>query len=107
MSGPIAPEAVSHVRHDLRTFVNHILGYSEMLLEIARDDGLDALIAPLEDIRQRGRTLLEAIGVALPPTRTDVTLADYRALADQLHPQIHALEDKTTAVLETAVGLGR
>jgi signal transduction histidine kinase len=34
---PLSPEAVSELRHELRTPVNHIVGYTEMLLEDAPD----------------------------------------------------------------------
>ena len=37
-------------RHDLRTPINAILGYSEMLLENARDEGNDSRAVDLERI---------------------------------------------------------
>ena len=37
-------------RHDLRTPINAIIGYSEMLLEDARDEGNDSRAVDLERI---------------------------------------------------------
>ena len=71
-SGPLAVDVVSHVRHDLRTFANHILGYSDMLLEVARDEVVE-FVAPLEEIHTLGKTLLDRTGETLAATRTDCT----------------------------------
>lgn len=106
-SPPLPSEVVSHVRHDLRTFVNHILGYSEMLLEAARDEGNDDFVPGLEAIHGTGNGLLEQIGTTLAPTRTDVTLYDFRALADLLHPIIETAHATTKTLLEQAQRLGR
>ena len=35
------PHSASHLRHELRTPINHIIGYSELLLEEARDSQLE------------------------------------------------------------------
>ena len=32
---------IAGIRHDLRTPINHVIGYSEMLQEMAEDDGQD------------------------------------------------------------------
>ena len=79
-SQPLPPEHVSRVRHDLRTFANHILGYSDMLLEVARDDHVDEIIPSLIELHELGGKLLEHIGTILNPSRTDVGLADFDKL---------------------------
>ena len=53
-----APEA-RRIRHDLRTPVNHIIGYAEILAEEAEDEERDQLKRDLEKIRDAGRTWLE------------------------------------------------
>lgn len=53
---------LGHMRHELRTPINGIIGYSEMLLEDAEDPGL---VADLERIRQAGRQLLERVDALL------------------------------------------
>ncbi|MBI3823701.1 MAG: response regulator [Planctomycetes bacterium] len=104
---PLPPDLVSHVRHDLRTFVNHILGFSEMILEAVQDDGVEALAPGLEEIHGLGKALLDAIGRHLAPGRTDVTLIDCQALADQIGGLSQTLLDRTKAILEQTQQLGR
>ena len=50
--------SLANVRHTLRTPLNHIIGYSEMLLEEAGDRGLEAFIADLQKIHKAGKQLL-------------------------------------------------
>jgi two-component system cell cycle response regulator len=87
----VPAEQVSRVRHDLRTFANHILGYSDMLLEVAREDDLATIIPGLVTIHEAGSTLLERIGVLLPSGRSDVTTADLVLLPDAFHELIETL----------------
>ncbi len=51
----------AHVRHELRTPINAINGYSEMLLEDATDAGRTELVADLEQIHTAGQQLLTLI----------------------------------------------
>ena len=48
----------ANVRHTLRTPLNHIIGYSEMLLEEADERGLEAFTADLQKIHKAGKQLL-------------------------------------------------
>lgn len=48
----------SKIRHDLRTPVNQIIGYSEMLQEQAEEEGGTAYVADLVKINQAARRLL-------------------------------------------------
>ncbi|MFW6205802.1 MAG: response regulator, partial [Gemmatimonadota bacterium] len=55
---------LGHVRHELRTPINGIIGYAEMLLE----DAADTRIAEdLERIRTAGRRLLDRVDTVLQP----------------------------------------
>src|SRR4051794_6444061 len=57
--GPgLTPETLRETRHTLRTPLNHIIGYSEMLLESADDLGLEALVPDLEQVHTAGQRLL-------------------------------------------------
>src|SRR5580700_660671 len=47
--------------HDLRTPLNQIIGYSELLLEQARDEGQDALMPDISKVRYAGGELLTLI----------------------------------------------
>jgi signal transduction histidine kinase/DNA-binding response OmpR family regulator len=52
---------LASMSHELRTPLNAIIGYSEMLQEMARDEGQDVLVADLTKIRDAGRHLLGLI----------------------------------------------
>lgn len=64
---------LSHLRHDLRTPINQIIGYSELLAEEAADAGHDAYTSDLEKIRGAAKTLLHLINDNLTDER--ITLA--------------------------------
>ncbi|HKA21900.1 MAG TPA: response regulator [Blastocatellia bacterium] len=50
--------SLANVRHTLRTPLNHIIGYSEMLLEEAGERSLEAFTADLQKIHKAGKQLL-------------------------------------------------
>jgi diguanylate cyclase (GGDEF)-like protein len=58
-------ESLAHLRHELRTPVNHILGYSELLIEDAGERHLEAFVPAFQQIQSGGRQLLEFIQTAL------------------------------------------
>ena len=53
---------LAHYRHELRTPVNAVIGYSEMLLEDAEDDADAEFCATLQEVQLLGRALQEQIG---------------------------------------------
>lgn len=64
----------TRLRHDLRTHVNHILGYSQLLLEDAVDDPSSAALATaVRQVAGLGKDLLKAIERLLPASLTRVT----------------------------------
>jgi sigma-B regulation protein RsbU (phosphoserine phosphatase) len=64
---------LSHLRHDLRTPINQIVGYSELLLEETADAGHAGYAPDLEKIRGAAKTLLNLINDNLTDER--LTLA--------------------------------
>ncbi len=89
MSTPLDPKTASELRHELRTPVNHILGYAEMLREDASDGSDDA--ACIDRIIAVAREVLTAINAALPPTGI-ATLDDLsRLLSALVDPQARML----------------
>ena len=56
---------VAQLRHDLRTPVNHILGYSEMLLEDAEAEGNAASVSDLRKIQTAAKTLSALIDLRI------------------------------------------
>ncbi|MBW7934653.1 MAG: protein kinase, partial [Gemmatimonadaceae bacterium] len=94
MNTPLDPKAASELRHELRTPVNHIIGYAEMLREDTPDHTADA--AQLDSILGHARTVLVDINAALPPTGV-ATLDDLSRLLTALGaPQAHMLEATST-----------
>ena len=74
--GENQPFSPANVRHTLRTPLNHIIGYSEMLLEEAGDRGLEGFTADLQKIHKAGKQLLGFINDFFDaPTTTDKAAA--------------------------------
>jgi sigma-B regulation protein RsbU (phosphoserine phosphatase) len=53
---------LAKLRHDLRTPINHILGYSELVAEELADDGVTSVTGDLEKIRNAAQQLLAMVG---------------------------------------------
>ncbi len=93
----LSPEAAATLRHDLRTPLNHVVGYCEMLLEDAADPALAPRRAALEQALAAGRDALTLINTSLPGTGRVVPLADLAALRESLRaPQQRILSAVTT-----------
>lgn len=60
-----APNALSELRHDLRTPIGHVLGYSEMLMDEVAESGRADLVADLEKIHAAGERLLAMVAERL------------------------------------------
>jgi class 3 adenylate cyclase len=69
----------AHVRHELRTPINAVIGYSEMLIEDADGTEHTELVADLEKIQTAARQLLELI-------EEIVRFSDLKADSATLHP---------------------
>jgi len=68
---------LAHTRHELRTPVNAIIGYSEMLLEERSERGIDSFVPDLERIRLQGRRLLELVNEILEPSKAELEKIDF------------------------------
>ncbi len=64
---------LSHLRHDLRTPINQIIGYSELLMEEAADAGHGAYDADLKRIQGAAKVLLDLINRNLTDDRITLT----------------------------------
>jgi len=96
MSGLTTPEAVAELRHELRTPLNLIIGYCEMLLEDATDA---AQRGALEQTLAAGRDVLERINATVPPTRGEISEADFAALRDALREPQARIVTATSSLL--------
>jgi adenylate cyclase len=72
------------LKHDLRTPLNHIIGYCEMLLEEAADVPQQAFVADLERIHFAGRRLLNVINDLFDPVKS----AAYKADPNLVHHEV-------------------
>ncbi|MBN1368500.1 MAG: hypothetical protein JW967_11305 [Dehalococcoidales bacterium] len=71
---------LANIRHDLRTPINAIIGYSEMLLEEV-DDSQAVFITDLSKICSAGRQLLELVNRILDPKRIEAEIIDINSQA--------------------------
>ena len=62
---------LARMRHDLRTPLNAIIGYSELLIEEARDRRLEALVPTLTIINDKGKYILSLIDDRLAVSRLE------------------------------------
>ncbi|MBC8040861.1 MAG: response regulator, partial [Opitutaceae bacterium] len=67
------PTPLSHLRHDLRTPINQILGYSELLMEETADAGHTGYDSDLGKIRNAAKQLLNLINDNLTDERLSLT----------------------------------
>jgi DNA-binding response OmpR family regulator len=81
---PLTSDAAKQLRHELRTPVNHIVGYAEMLLEDAEDPSLVDRRSALEQTIEAAKEVLTLISATLPSTRTEIPVSDVVSLYKSL-----------------------
>jgi len=98
---------LANLRHELRTPINAIIGYSEMLIEDADEKGYEEFIPDLQKVLKGGRELLALVNDILDPTKNDTAQADqdidaYGArLRHALRTPLNAVVGFTEMLLET------
>ncbi len=94
-------EFIAELRHQLRTPLNHIIGYSEMLLE--EESGLpEQIAAKLRFIDSEARSLLTLLQNMLTSSVNGVTLADIDVFRREMLPQVQHIARLIGPVIETA-----
>jgi CheY-like chemotaxis protein len=96
VSEAIGPEAASELRHELRTPINHIVGYAEMLREDAADGAAE--VTHLDRILTAARDGLARINAALPATGVSSQGA-LAALLEELKVPQREIDTATKALL--------
>jgi phosphoserine phosphatase RsbU/P len=86
---------ISQLRHDFRTPINAIIGYSEMLLEDLEEAKDDPLINLFQKINVGGRELFSIINQNL-----DTSLEKSLKTLLVLHPILEAIEIESNSSLE-------
>jgi signal transduction histidine kinase len=93
---------LAHVRHELRTPINAILGYSEMLIEDAESD---AARADLDKIHSGGRQALMVVNEVLDPQRLEslhnISLPEFEA---KIRRMLHPLVDEIVRCCDKLIG---
>lgn len=82
-------EQLGQVRHDLKTPVGHILGYSEMLEEEFEDDPWTEFQDDLKHIHTSGQRLVELIEELLGPAKNGIDDIDFTSTQYQLRQQLN------------------
>ena len=101
----LAPDSLAQIRHDFRTPINHIIGYSEMLKEEAEDQGHEDLALEFQLIRLAGRRLLQSVTEALDSATHISTGVDLDILSRQLRKPLDEIVGYTIALQEPVIRL--
>jgi class 3 adenylate cyclase len=94
-----------HLRHELHTPLNHLIGYSEMLLEELAPAGSEPLADGLGRILAEARRVLARVDDLLAQERIEAGGVDVRALPKALEPSVQAIVDTAEQIrAEAAAG---
>jgi len=97
----VVPEAAKQLRHELRTPVNHIVGYAEMLLEDLEGPDSERARALLEAAIEGAREILGLINGALPPSLAEPSPSDVESLYASLQPPRRRVIEAAAALAST------
>jgi adenylate cyclase len=81
--------SLAEIRHALRTPINHIIGYAEILQEEATDKFPAGFLTDLERIRSGGHTLLALINQQFSEDRFGAAEPDLHALGHKLRTPVN------------------
>lgn len=81
-----------NLKHEFRTPLNHVIGYSELLLEEARDEANHEWIQPLTHIHRAGIDLLALIEEQFAPPRAGTNeTPPFQTLSPALEPRVQEI----------------
>ncbi len=96
---------VSELRHELRTPINQIVGYCEILLEDANDSKNRARAEPLSDALVAVREALSMIDAALPPELVEFDGERIGRLYESLHEPQSRINEAMSRLLQDETGI--
>jgi adenylate cyclase len=99
-------ETLSKLRHALRTPLNQIIGYSEMLMESAEENNAAAILPDLKRIHSFGGQLLAVINDALAPWKIDSGRIDFPAMRQAMRAPLAAVVTQAGLCLERSRASG-
>lgn len=93
---------ISHLRHELRTPINHIIGYTEMLQEEAEDQGREDFVTELHFMWTAGQNLLRAVNEALGASGGDSGEISLPSLQKQIRKPLEQIISRTGDIERSA-----
>lgn len=84
-------ETLSKLRHSLRTPLNQIIGYSEMLMESAEENNITTVLSDLKRIHTAGGQLLALINDALAPWKIETGKIDFSGMRREMRTPLNAV----------------
>ncbi|MEO8362649.1 MAG: response regulator, partial [Vicinamibacteria bacterium] len=96
--GPDAADPLAQIRHDLKTPINQIIGYSEMLAEDAEEKGETEALADLNKIGVAAKNLLELIDKELRPGKITLPSHDGAPMIKEAKPELASTKAKAVLV---------
>ena len=103
----LTAEFLSVLRHELRTPVNHIIGYSELLLEQVAQDSQDSFTLDLNRINIAGRRLLDLISDIFDLNKIQEGTMDLAWMRHELRTPLNQIIGYGELLQEEAEDLGR
>jgi CheY-like chemotaxis protein len=100
-TAPLSPESLAELRHELRTPINHIVGYAEMLLEEASEPAQAERRAGLEAALAGARDALALINATLGPSRSGIGAEEILHLYERLREPRGRVADAIEGLLAT------
>jgi adenylate cyclase len=97
----------SNVRHELLTPINHLLGYTEMMLEDCEEQGLSGLLESLGRIRAISKELQAAIERFLPSSPNPAEESEVTALQAGLQGPMAQMFQTIESIERDIAGAGK
>jgi class 3 adenylate cyclase len=100
-------ETLTQLRHALRTPLNQIIGYSEMLMESIEESEAERLLNDIKKIHTAGGQLLALFNDALAPWKIETGKIDLLAMRRDMLAPLNAIIDNSLLCQEAATELGK
>ncbi len=100
-TGPLRYADLAELRHNLRTPVNHVMGYTEMLMEDAAESGQDGTKKALAEIRSAAHLALGQINEKLG-NREEVERGRLKELCESLQPLVDRIGNSVSLIKPSA-----
>ncbi len=105
-SGEAGKSTLARLRHDLRTPLNQIIGYSELLVETVDEHDIPEVVPPMEEIHQAGTDMLGKLNDELAPWKVQSGQVSLPNLQHQLIDPLRIVDDACGRCSEIAVRHG-